>query len=94
MSKITKTHNNLKYIENKILNTALGNIRVGGGGGGIDGLVPILSQDQQFFTGQKFGGKIILSQKSDLQVFESINLSLKGPGNFNRTLEEDVDFSI
>ena len=94
LSKITKTHNNLRYIENKILNTALGNIRVGGGGGGIDGLVPILSQDQQFFTGQKFGGKIILSQKSDLQVFESINLSLKGPGNFNRTLEEDVDFYV
>ena len=35
LSKITKTHNNLRYIENKILNTALGNIRVGGGGGGI-----------------------------------------------------------
>ena len=94
LSKITKTHNNLRYIENKILNTALGNIRVGGGGGGIDGLVPILSQDQQFFTGQKFGGKIILSQKSDLQVFESINLSLKGPGNSRRTLVEDVDFYV
>ena len=94
LSKITKTHNNLRYIENKILNTALGNIRVGGGGGGIDGLVPILSQDQQFFTGQKFGGKIILSQKSDLQVFESINLFLKGPGNSRRTLVEDVDFYV
>ena len=94
LSKITKTHNNLRYIENKILNTALGNIRVGGGGGGIDDLVPILSQDQQFFTGQKFGGKIILSQKSDLQVFESINLSLKGPGNSRRTLVEDVDFYV
>ena len=94
LSKITKTHNNLRYIENKILNTALGNIRVGGGGGGIVDLVPILSQDQQFFTGQKFGGKIILSQKSDLQVFESINLSLKGPGNSRRTLVEDVDFYV
>ena len=94
LSKITKTHNNLRYIENKILNTALGNIRVGGGGGGIVDLVPILSQDQQFFTGQKFGGKIILSQKSDLQVFESINLFLKGPGNSRRTLVEDVDFYV
>ena len=94
LSKITKTHNNLRYIENKILNTALGNIRVGGGGGGIVDLVPILSQDQQFFTGQKFGGKIILAQKSELQVFESINLSLKGPGNSMRTLVKDVDFYV
>ena len=94
LSKITKTHNNLRYIENKILNTALGNIRVGGGGGGIDGLVPTLSQDKQFFTGQTFGGKIILAQESELQVFESINLSLKGPGNFSRTLVEDVDFYV
>ena len=90
LSKITKTHNNLRYIENKILNTARGNIRVEGDGD----LVPILSQDQQFFTGQKFGGKIILAQKSDLQVFESINLSLKGPGNSRRTLVEDVDFYV
>ena len=94
LSKITKTHNNLRYIENKILNTALGNIRVGGGGGGIAGLFPTLSQDEQYFTGQQFGGKIILAQKSELQVFESINLSLKGPGNSNTTLVEDVDFYI
>ena len=56
LSKITKTHNNLRYIENKILNTALGNIRVGVGS--IIDLLPVLSQDQQFFTGQKFGGKM------------------------------------
>ncbi len=92
LSKITKTHNNLRYIENKILNTALGNIRIESNDGG--GLLPTLSQDQQFFTGQKFGGKIILAQKSELQVFESINLSLKGPGNSNRTLVEDVDFYV
>jgi len=92
LSKITKTHNNLRYIENKILNTALGNIRIESNDGG--GLLPTLSQDQQFFTGQKFGGKIILAQKSKLQVFESINLSLKGPGNSNRTLVEDVDFYV
>ena len=94
LSKITKTHNNLRYIENKILNTALGNIRLGGGGGSIDDLVPTLSQDQQFFTGQTFGGKIILAQKSDLQVFESIDLTLKGPGNSIRTLVQDDDFTV
>tara|TARA_B110000858_G_scaffold20242_1_gene20277 strand:- start:981 stop:2720 length:1740 start_codon:yes stop_codon:yes gene_type:complete len=94
LSKITKTHNNLRYIENKILNTALGNIRVGGGGGGIDGLVPTLSQDKQYYTSQNFGGKIILAQESDLQVFESTDLTLKGPGNSIRTLVEDVDFYI
>jgi gliding motility-associated protein GldM len=94
LSKITKTHNNLRYIENKILNTALGNIRVGSGGGSIVDLVPTLSQDQQFFTGQTFGGKIILAQESDLQVFNSIDLTLNGPGNSNRTLVEDVDFTV
>jgi gliding motility-associated protein GldM len=92
LSKITKTHNNLRYIENKILNTALGNIRVGSRS--IVDLVPTLSQDQQFFTGQTFGGKIILAQESDLQVFNSIDLTLNGPGNSNRTLVEDVDFTV
>ena len=92
LSKITKTHNNLKYIENKILNTALGNIRVDVGG--IIDLLPVLSQDQQFFTGQKFGGKIILAQKSNLQVFESIDLTLKGPGNSRRTLSQGDDFTV
>ena len=94
LSKITKTHNNLRYIENKILNTALGNIRLGGGGGSIVDLVPTLSQDQQFFTGQNFGGRIILSQKSDLQGFESIDLTLNGPGNSSRTLVQDDDFTV
>ena len=94
LSKITKTHNNLRYIENKILNTALGNIRLGGGGGSIEDLVPTLSQDQQFFTGQRFGGKIILAQKSDLQVFESIDLTLNGPGNSSKTLVQDDDFTV
>jgi len=94
LSKITKTHNNLRYIENKILNTALGNIRVGGGGGGIDGLVPTLSQDKQYYTSQNFGGKIILAQKSDLQVFESIDLTLKGPGNSSINLVQDDDFIV
>jgi hypothetical protein len=41
LSKITKTHNNLRYIENKILNTALGNIRVSGPGD-LTGLIPTL----------------------------------------------------
>ena len=94
LSKITKTHNNLRYIENKILNTALGNIRSGGDGRGIEDLVPTLSQDQQFFTGQRFGGKIILAQKSDLQVFQSIDLTLNGPGNSSKTLVQDDDFTV
>ena len=94
LSKITKTHNNLRYIENKILNTALGNIRIGGGGGGIAGLSPTLNQDEQYFTGQNFEGKIILAQSSDLQVFEEINLTLKGPGNLTKPLVEDVDFFV
>ena len=93
LSKITKTHNNLRYIENKILNTALGNIRVSGPGD-LTGLIPTYSQDKQYFTGKNFGGKIILAQKSELQVFESIDLTLKGPGNSNRTLVEDVDFTV
>ena len=93
LSKITKTHNNLRYIENKILNTALGNIRVSGPGD-LTGLIPTYSQDQQYFTGQTFGGKIILAQESDLQVFNSIDLTLNGPGNSNRTLVEDVDFTV
>ena len=93
LSKITKTHNNLRYIENKILNTALGNIRVSGPGD-LTGLVPTLSQDKQYYTSQNFGGKIILAQKSDLQVFESIDLTLKGPGNSRRTLVQDDDFTV
>ena len=93
LSKITKTHNNLRYIENKILNTALGNIRVSGPGD-LTGLVPTLSQDKQYYTSQNFGGKIILAQKSDLQVFESIDLTLNGPGNSSKTLVQDDDFTV
>jgi gliding motility-associated protein GldM len=93
LSKITKTHNNLRYIENKILNTALGNIRVSGPGD-LTGLIPTYSQDKQYFTGKNFGGKIILAQKSELQVFESIDLTLKGPGNSSTPIVEDVDFTI
>jgi hypothetical protein len=57
-------------------------------------LVPTLSQDKQYYTSQNFGGKIILAQKSDLQVFESIDLTLKGPGNSRRTLVQDDDFTV
>lgn len=94
LSKMTKTQNNARYIENKLLSVILGEIAVSTTGGGV--LQAYLDTPKaQYFSGEVFDGSIIMGQKSTSFVFEEQDIKLVYPGsNTPRDLEEDVDYEI
>ena len=94
LSKMTKTQNNARYIENKLLSVILGEIAVSTTGGGV--LQAYLDTPKaQYFSGEVFDGSIIMGQKSTSFVFEEQDIKLVYPGsNTPRDLEEDFDYEI
>ena len=68
LSKMTKTQNNTRYIENKLLSVILGEIAVATTGGGV--LQAYLKTPKaQYFSGEVFDGSIIMGQKSSSFAF-------------------------
>ena len=94
LSKMTKTQNNARYIENKLLSVILGEIAATTTGGGV--LQAYLKTPKaQYFSGEVFGGSIIMGQKSTSFDFEEQDLKLIYPGSTTpRDLVEDTDYEI
>ena len=75
LSKMTKTQNNARYIENKLLSVILGEIAATTTGGGV--LQAYLKTPKaQYFSGEVFDGSIIMGQKSTSFDFEEQDLKL------------------
>tara|TARA_Y100000768_G_scaffold89586_1_gene64432 strand:+ start:5924 stop:7663 length:1740 start_codon:yes stop_codon:yes gene_type:complete len=94
LSKMTKTQNNARYIENKLLSVILGEIAATTTGGGV--LQAYLKTPKaQYFSGEVFDGSIIMGQKSTSFDFEEQDLKLIYPGSTTpRDLVEDTDYEI
>ena len=94
LSKMTKTQNNARYIENKLLSVILGEIAATTTGGGV--LQAYLKTPKaQYFSGEVFDGSIIMGQKSTSFDFEEQDLKLIYPGSSTpRDLVEDTDYEI
>ena len=94
LSKMTKTQNNARYIENKLLSVILGEIAATTTGGGtLQGYLK--TPKAQYFSGEVFDGSIIMGQKSTSFDFEEVNLKLTYPGSSTtRDLVEDTDYEI
>ena len=94
LSKMTKTQNNARYIENKLLSVILGEIAATTTGGGV--LQAYLKTPKaQYFSGEVFDGSIIMGQKSTSFDFEEQDLKLIYPGSSTpRDLIEDTDYEI
>ncbi len=94
LSKMTKTQNNTRYIENKLLSVILGEIAVATTGGGV--LQAYLKTPKaQYFSGEVFDGSIIMGQKSSSFAFEDQDIKLTFPGsNQARDLLEGSDYEI
>ena len=94
LSKMTKTQNNARYIENKLLSVILGEIAATTTGGGV--LQAYLkTPKEQYFSGEVFDGSIIMGQKSTSFDFEEQDLKLIYPGSTTpRDLVEDTDYEI
>ena len=94
LSKMTKTQNNARYVENKLLSVILGEIAVATTGGGV--LQAYLKTPKaQYFSGEVFDGRIIMGQKSTSFDFEEQDLKLQFPGSTQpRSLVEGTDYEI
>ncbi len=94
LSKMTKTQNNTRYIENKLLSVILGEIAVATTGGGV--LQAYLKTPKaQYFSGEVFDGSIIMGQKSSSFAFEGQDIKLTFPGSSQaRDLIEGSDYEI
>ncbi len=94
LSKMTKTQNNTRYIENKLLSVILGEIAVATTGGGV--LQAYLKTPKaQYFSGEVFDGSIIMGQKSSSFAFEDKDIKLTFPGSSQaRDLIEGSDYEI
>ena len=94
LSKMTKTQNNARYVENKLLSVILGEIAVATTGGGV--LQAYLKTPKaQYFSGEVFDGRIIMGQKSTSFDFEEQDLKLQFPGSTQpRSLLEGTDYEI
>ena len=93
LSKMTKTQNNARYLENKLLSVILGEIAVSTGGAGV--LVAYLKTPKaQYFSGEVFDGRVIMGQKSTSFDFEDENLKLVLPNKSEQKLVNGVDYDI
>ena len=94
LSKMTKTQNNARYIENKLLSVILGEIAFATSGGGIVQAY-LKTPKAQYFSGEVFDGRIIMGQRSSSFDFEEKDIKLQFPGSSqSRALVEGTDYEI
>lgn len=94
LSKMTKTQNNARYIENKLLSVILGEIAFATSGGDIVQAY-LKTPKAQYFSGEVFDGRIIMGQRSSSFNFEEKDIKLQFPGSSqSRALVEGTDYEI